>query len=104
MKTNRYFSIFLLAVNIFGIICLLYFAIPYITHDITIANPNAMLPAEAWDSAGMTLTFGLIPLLTANILAFLYIRIKPKYVRFLFFVPSVICFLLVGNYWLTSLA
>ncbi len=62
-----------------------------------------MLPAEAWDSAGMTLTFGFIPLLIANVLSFVFIKAKQKFVRFLFFVPSVICFIIVVSYWTTSL-
>ncbi|MBD5526982.1 MAG: hypothetical protein HDR02_01025 [Lachnospiraceae bacterium] len=64
------------AINIIGVICLIYFGIPYITHDTTIAHPDAMLPAETWDGAGMTLTFGSIPLLVANVLIFLFVKTK----------------------------
>ena len=92
------------AINIIGVICLIYFGIPYITHDTTIAHPDAMLPAEAWDGAGMTLTFGSIPLLVANVLMFLFVKTKQRFVRFLFFTPSVICFIIVISYWGTALA
>lgn len=103
MNQKRMSSLLIIVLNIIGVICLIYFAIPYLTHDVTIANPDAMLPAEAWDNAGMALTFGLIPLLIANILSFILIKIKQKFVRFLFFVPSVICFIIVISYWATSL-
>lgn len=69
MKSNKTLSIIILIINIIGILCLIYFAIPYLTHNTTVYHPDAMLPAEAWDSAGMTLTVGFIPLLVANILA-----------------------------------
>ena len=59
-----------------GIMCLIYFAIPYLTHNVTITNPDAMLPAEAWDNAGMALTVGFIPLLIANMLCFVFVKAK----------------------------
>lgn len=62
-------------------------------------NPTAMLSGEAWDWAGMALTFGFIPLLAANILNFLFVRVRQKCVRFLFFIPSTICFMIVLSYW-----
>lgn len=82
-----------------GIACFIYFAVPYLTHDITVAYPDAMLRMEAWDRAGMTLTFGFIPLLIANILGFLFVNTKQKCVKFLFFIPSVTCFVIVISYW-----
>ena len=94
----------IIAINIIGIICLIYFGIPYITHDTTIAHPDAMLPTETWDGAGMILTFGFIPLLVANVLMFLFVKTKQRFVRFLFFIPSVICFIIVMSYWGTALA
>ena len=72
-QTKNILSWLIIALNIVGVVCLIYFAIPYFTHDVTIKNPDAMLPAEAWDNAGMELTFGLIPLLIANILCVLSI-------------------------------
>ena len=105
MRSNKSFSIIILIINIIGILCLIYFAIPYLTHNTTVYHPDAMLPAEAWDSAGMTLTFGFIPLLIANIFAFMYIakeRIKLP-LRLLYFIPSLICICLVVSYWITAL-
>ena len=104
MRERKTLSLLIIVINVIGVICLIYFAIPYITHNTTIGNPDAMLPAEAWDSAGMTLTFGFIPLLVANVLNFIFVKVKQKFVRFLFFIPSVICFIIVISYWTTSLA
>ncbi|MDE6389109.1 MAG: hypothetical protein K2L82_15015 [Lachnospiraceae bacterium] len=103
MKERRMLSLLTIALNVIGVICLIYFAIPYLTHNVTIQYPNAMLPAEAWDRAGMILTFGFIPLLIANIFSFVIIKAKQKFVRFLLFIPSVICFIIVVSYWTTSL-
>ena len=69
MRSNKTLSVIIFIINIIGFLCLVYFAIPYLTHNTTVYHPDAMLPAEAWDSAGMTLTVGFIPLLVANILA-----------------------------------
>ena len=106
MKSNKPLSIIILIINSIGILCLIYFAIPYLTHNTTVYHPDAMLPAEAWDSAGMTLTVGFIPLLVANILAFMYVakeRIKLP-LRLLYFIPSLTCICLVINYLMTALA
>lgn len=46
---------------------------------------------------------GFMPLLAANALSFLFVRIKRKCVKFLFFIPSVTCFIIVVSYWITSL-
>lgn len=106
MKSNTPLSRIILLINIIGVLCLIYFAIPYLTHNTTVYHPDAMLPAEAWDSAGMTLTVGFIPLLIANIFAFIYVskeRIKLP-LRLLYFIPSIICICLVISYWITALA
>ena len=105
MKTNKLLSIIILIINIIGVVCLIYFAIPYLTHNTTVYHPDAMLPAEAWDNAGMTLTVGFIPLLIANILAFIYVakeQIKLP-LRLLYFIPSIICICLVISYFITAL-
>lgn len=60
----------IIVINVIGVICLICFAIPYLTHETTIAYPNAMLSAQAWDRAGMTLTAGFVPLLIADGLSF----------------------------------
>ena len=106
MKSKKALSIVILFTNFVGVLCLIYYAIPYLTHNTTVYHPDAMLPAEAWDSAGMTLTVGFIPLLVANILAFIYVtkeNIKMP-LRILYFFPSLICICLVISYWLTALA
>ena len=105
MKSNKPLSIIILIMNIVGFLCLIYFAIPYLTHNTTVYYPDAMLPLEAWDRAGLTLTVGFIPLLIANILAFIYVAkesIKLP-LRLLYFIPSLICICLVISYWIMAL-
>ena len=104
MRENKTLSILTIIINVIGIACLIYFAVPYLIHDTAIAYPDAMLPVEGWDRAGMILTFGFIPLFVANVLCFLFVKIKQKYIKLLFFIPSVICFIIVINYWTTSFA
>lgn len=72
MKTNKILSLLIISINVIGAIFLIYFAIPYFTHDPAIAHPDAMLPAEAWDQAGMTLTIGLFPLVIINAVGYLF--------------------------------
>ncbi len=84
--------------------CLIYFAIPCLTHDTAIVNPTGTLPAETWEWAGAVLTFGFIPLLVVNVLGFLFVRIKQKCVRFIFFIPSVICLIILYGYWTLAMA
>ncbi len=103
MKLRKILSALILAVNIIGIICLFHFAVPYLTHDIVIKYPSAMLPAEAWDNAGMALTIGFLPLLTANSIGFVCVKAIHKAARFLFFIPSAVCFLIIAHYWLTAM-
>ncbi len=55
-----------------------------------------MLPAEAWDNAGMALTVGFVPLLLSNALFFAFVKTKH---RFLYFLPSAVCLLIVLSYW-----
>lgn len=90
MKSNKTLSIIILIINMIGVACLIYFAIPYLTHNTTVYHPDAMLPAEAWDNAGMTLTVGFIPLLIANILAFIFAAKESIKVslRILYFIKS----------------
>ena len=104
MRENKTLSVLIIIINLIGVICLIYFAIPYLIHDTVILYPDAMLPVEAWDRAGMILTVGLIPLLVANILGFLFVKIKQKCIKLILFIPSVICFVIVISYWITSLA
>lgn len=85
MKGIKIRSLCVISINVIGVIGLIYFAIPFLVHDTRIVNPNAMLPAEAWDWAGMILTFGLVPLLIANGFGFFFVRGKRKTVRFYFY-------------------
>lgn len=97
-NSNKYIKIFVAILNVIGILCLIYFAIPFIKHDMTISNPNAMLASYSWDSCGFILTIGLIPLIIANIMAYIYINLKNKKFKILYFIPSLICLILVLSY------
>ncbi len=94
----------ILILNIVGCVCLVYFAIPYLMHSTVVAHPDAMLPAERWDFAGMALTVGLIPLVIANILGFLFVTFGTKKRRILFFIPALADLFLVISYFIISLS
>ena len=96
IREYKWFKIVLIVFNVIGLMCLLYFSIPYIRHDMSITNPNSMLSSYSFDTCGFILTIGFIPLLVSNILAFKFIKIK-KF-NFLFFIPSIICFGIVSHY------
>ena len=102
-QTKNILSGLVISLNIVGVVCLIYFAIPYVTYNVKITNPDAMLPMEAWDRAGMVLTFGFIPLLIANILCFIVVKTKQKFVPFLYFIPSVVCLTIALSYWIQAL-
>ena len=97
---NKHIRIIAIIINTIGILCLIYILIPYLSHDTTVRNPNAMLPAEAWDEAGMTLTIGLFPMIIANTFGFLTTKSKSLAIKILWYVPSLICVLTVISYWL----
>ncbi len=99
-------STLLIILNIFGMVCLVYFAIPYCTHNTYVADPDAMLPVEAWDSSGIILTIGLIPMLLTNTAGFLFVFKKgsPILLRLLFFIPAITEIIIVLHYWITSFA
>ncbi|MDO4168964.1 MAG: hypothetical protein Q4D45_03605 [Lachnospiraceae bacterium] len=88
-----------IGINFVGIICLIYFAIPYIIHNTVVQNPDSMLPAEAWDNAGMALTIGLLPLIIANLFGYIFIIPQKKLLRLLWFIPSILCLIVVISYW-----
>ena len=102
-QTKNILSGLVISLNIVGVVCLIYFAIPYVTYNVKITNSDAMLPMEAWDRAGMVLTFGFIPLLIANILCFIVVKTKQKFVPFLYFIPSVVCLTIALSYWIPAL-
>lgn len=91
----------IIAINIIGIICLVYFAGLYLVHDTSVPYPDAMLPMENWERGGMGLTIGLFPLIVANVLAFIFVgkdRIK-KPLRIIFLIPSLICLGVIIHFW-----
>lgn len=95
----------IIALNIIGVICLAYFAIPYLTYDTSVPNPDAMLPLARWEGGGMALTLGLIPLIAANVLAMIFVgKGKKKLLRALFLIPCLVCMVIVAHFWVTSLS
>ena len=92
------------ALNLLGVACLIYYAVPFLTHDTTVPNPDAMIPMTRWEGSGFVLTAGILPLLFANALGYLLLRgIKGKQRRFLLcFLPSVFCAALAAVYWIGS--
>lgn len=98
LLNNKYIKLFIVILNIIGILCLIYFAIPFIKHDMSIPNPNAMLTGYSWDTCGFILTLGLIPLITTNTLEYICFKLKNKIFRILFYIPSLICLILVSIY------
>ena len=91
----------IIAINVIGIVCLIYFAGFYLVHDTSVSYPDAMLPMENWERGGMGLTIGLFPLIIANVLAFIFVgkgRIK-KPLRVMFLIPSLICLGMVVHFW-----
>lgn len=97
-------DLFILVINVIGVLYLIACAIPYLTHDTRVLYPNSMLPAERWDDAGVGMAVGLIPLIIVNLLAFRRVgkeKIK-KPARLLFLLPSVLCLVLVAHYFTTG--
>ncbi len=103
MKRNKTLPLLAVLINLIGAGCLIYFAAAYLAHDTSVPYPEAMLPAQEWDRAGMALTFGFIPLLAANIFIYSAVRPKKKSKGLLFFIPSALCLILVISYFITSL-
>ena len=91
--------------NLVAAACLIFFAVPYLTHDTSVPNPEAMLPMARWDGAGMALTFGLPPMLAANFLGFrlLFPKEQPLLLRLMCFLPAAAEIGLVIHYWVISL-
>ena len=94
----------IIGINIIGVICLGYYALPYLMHDTTIGNSEAMLPMREYEASGFVLTLGLLPLVIANLLAFSLIICQNKWVRFLWLLPSLVCFLIVAHFWITAIS
>lgn len=101
-KEMKIIKIIIIVLNIIGILCLLYFAIPYLKHDMSTNNPNSMLVFYTWDICGLALSLGIIPLAIVNALAFFFIKFKKKLLGLLFFIPTLICFILVAHYLLIA--
>ena len=97
-------AVCVLLLNLLALGCLIWCAVPYLAHDTYVANPDAMLPTERWDGAGFLLTLGLIPMLTANTLGFLFIlrKEKPLWLRLLPYLMGLCELALTAHYLITS--
>ncbi len=91
---------FIIALYIFGILCLLYFAIPYIFHNINIFDITGAFSSNDWLGFGYALIILIIPLIIINILAYIFVDLKNKKMKLLFFIPTVICLLCIVHYFL----
>ena len=76
MKKYRKLSICISVLNAIGIVFLIYCATLYLSHDIYIVNPDAMLPMMNWERGSMMLTMGAVPMWIANTLGFLFVLKK----------------------------
>ena len=96
--------LFVVLLNLAGIVCLAYFAVLFLSHDTAVRNPEAMIPFQNWEAGGMMLTLGILPLAVANALGCLLLRgYKGKQKRFLLcFLPAVLCAVLAAIYWIGS--
>ena len=94
----KYIKMFVVILNVIGIACLVYFTIPFIIHDSSVVNHNTRLASYSWDSCGFILTLGLIPLIIANTMAFIFFDLRKKSLKGLFFIPSLVCLILVSCY------
>ena len=101
LKKIKTSSLLIIILNILALGCLVYCAVPFIAHDTAVNNPDAMLPMEKWDGAGFCLTIGFFPLLIANALAFKFLGVR-KPLRLLFFLPSLVCAVIVISYLVIS--
>ena len=104
MKTKRIAQAVLVTLHLIGSACLVWLSYRYLRHDTTVANPDAMLPMEDWDGAGLLLTLGLGPMIAANTAGFLFLlpKEKPLWLRLLVFLPAVIELVLVVHYLIFS--
>ena len=105
MHENKKRAAALILLNLAAVACLVFCILPYVRHDTAVANPDAMLPFEAWDGAGWMLTLGIGPMVFANLFGFLYILKKetPIALRLLFFLPLAVQLGFVVHYWCYSL-
>ena len=105
MKAKKLINAVIIAANIIGVICLAYLAVPLLTHDTYVANPDAMLPMERWDGAGWCITLGTAPMMIANALGFGLVGAGKKLpARLAWFLPSAICAALAAWYLVVSFA
>lgn len=89
-KNYKFINLFIILLNFIGLAILLYFAIPYIFHVNT-------LNGYSYNTCGFILILGFIPILIVNIMGFIFVD-KKKILKLLFFLPSLICLILIVHY------
>ena len=104
MNEKKPLAVFLILLNLAAVCCLVYFAVLYLAHDTTVPNPDAMIPGERWENAGMALTLGLPYTFAANSLGFLHaLKKEKKLLRLLFLLPCPAELILAAHFWITGL-
>ena len=101
MNEKKGRAVCVILLNLLALGCLIWFAVLYLAHDTYVPNPDAMLPMARWEGGGMALTIGLVPMLIANTLGFLYIfrKEKPLSLRLLPYLMGLFELVLVISYW-----
>ena len=91
----------ILLINVLGILLLVYCGWMLVSGNTAVRDPDAMLPMSEKEAAGILLTFGTVPLFTANLGAFLYLWKDSVFgwKRVLFFLPALISLLLSIHFW-----
>lgn len=95
---KSFWKIVIYVVNALGIGCLIFFGSLFLSGNTYVPAPDAMIPMQVWDMGGCGLALGLLLLLAANIGGFLITKEKKLSVRLLWFVPTLICAILVVLY------
>lgn len=91
MKKLTTYQIILILLNLLCIGVVIYYAIPFFTHDMTIPNPDAMLAISRYESAGICLTIGFIPTIIINWLSYVQLEKHHVKLRILCLLPALLC-------------
>ena len=103
-KPNKRLAAAVCIVNLIGIVCLIRCAVPFLLHDTTVANPDAMIPMQGWEGGGSLLLFGTPLMIAANAALYGFV-IRPHHggkCGWLCFLPAVVCAGLAVSYLIVS--
>ena len=103
MKNKRILFAAVCLLNLAAVACLVYFAVPLLTHDTFMPNPDAMIPMTRREGCGTILTLGLPPMAAANTLMCLTVaKGKQRLIRAACFLPLAAELALVALYLIFS--